>query len=205
MSHARAVAPRHRRQRASVKPSAAEVSFPIGDFLLPPTDALGRFVNIAIQAAPQVRRSAAKMVAKSEFGFETEQDVMRWAVTYGLEELGRRSENHEITGDVALLVSWNNLAKEELEKQYYMVAIDTQTTVIHALIRGGNIDKALHHAETLWQQHDRIENPYWRSVYRERYKALLDHVRQRKLMMNRASRRANARPERRKHARLGRM
>lgn len=178
MSHPRAVSPRHRHRRASTKPAEAEVSFPIGDFLIRPTDALGRHVIINVQVAPQVRRASSKLVAKNEFGFETEQDAMRWALTHGFEELARRSENKEITSDVQEMVANNNLVKEELEKMWYLQAIETQEYGIRSLVAGGHAMRAMQIAEMLWQKHDLIENPYWRGVYRTRYKGLLDYTRQ---------------------------
>lgn len=199
MSHPKAVSPRHRHRKASIKPAEAEVSFPIGDFLIRPTDALGRHVIINVQVAPQVRRASSKLVAKNEFGFETEQDAMRWALTHGFEELARRSENKEITGDVEEMVAQNRLIKEELEKMYYLQAIETQEYGIRAMVAGGHANRAMQIAEMLWQKHDKIENPYWRGVYRERYKKLLDYTRVEMARQDRAKRGV---PGSRPHAKL---
>ncbi len=177
VSHSRSIAPKHRHRRASSKPAEAEVAYPIGDFLIRPTDALGRHVIINVQVAPQVRRAASKMVAKNEFGFETEQDVTRWCLTRGLEELAKKSENTEITGDVAMMVAQNNLAKEELEQQYYLHAIAVQEKAIKTLVATGHANRAAQYAETLWRQYDKIEHPHWRGEFRKRAKLVLDYAR----------------------------
>ena len=204
MSHARSVAPRHRRRTASTKPAEAEVAFPIGDFLIRPTDALGRHVIINVQVAPQVRRASSIMIAKKEFGFETEQDVMRWCLTRGLEELAKKSENREITEDIAKMSAWNALAKDELEHQYYLSAIEVQEHVVRTLVKSGRPGRAAHHAEMLWSQHDKIEDPYWRAEFRRKVKAVLDYAREAVLQQER-DRKEALQVERRSQRRRARM
>lgn len=146
--------------------------------MIPQTDTLGRHVMLSVQAAPQVRRAASKMVQKGEFGFETEQDVLRWCITRGIEELGRRSESREITGDAALLVAHNRMAKDELEQQFYLHAIETQESSIRTLVLHGRPDRAVQLAEMMWVEYDKVENPYWRGEFRTRIKQILDWARQ---------------------------
>lgn len=171
------IAPRHRRSRVSLKPAESEPGFPLGDFLVTPTDSLGRSVQLTVVVPPIARRAASRMLAKGLFGFETEQDVWRYCITYGLADLALKSEDGEITGDVAILHNWNAFARVEMEQIQYLRGLNVQERMVRAMIQQGHARRALYLAELAWKDHDKVEDSYWRKQFRTRLKRLLDQAR----------------------------
>lgn len=117
------------------------------------------------------------MVAIGAFGFQTEQDVWRFCVSFGLDHLAAALDDGEVTTDVALLKAWDDQTKVQMEFAMYERVIRNHSAAIRTLIRGGHAAKAVEIAEAVWRQHDKIEDQYWRKVYRAQAKELLDMAR----------------------------
>ena len=171
------ISPKDRKRRPSLDPTRAEVGFPVSDFLVTSTDGLGRSISINVTIPPLTRRAATRMIARGLFGFETEADVWRYCLTRGLGDLADRAADEAITSDVALIHAWNEVAKIEMERQIYLRAIENIGNVVSMLVRTGHIAKAVDVAEHAWQEHDKLEDQYWRGVYRTRTKKVVDFAR----------------------------
>jgi hypothetical protein len=193
--HERLITPRQRHRRAAIQPSRAESALPIGEFMSPASDPMGRNVSLSITTPPLVRRHASSMVAKGMFGFQTEQDVFRWCLEKGLELLSLQARDEQVTSIMAMLHSWAVASRAELENMFYENNLRGQVYAVETLIVEGHTVKALKIAETLWEEHDRIDDIYWRGKYRKVAKGLLDRARTAQIMVDQRTK------ERRKHPR----
>lgn len=136
-----------------------------GRYQVEGSDAKGRSVNLSANFVPEVRRNIAKLVQCGEFGFETEQDAVRWSVHFGVEELGRRAKDPDVKSSIRLLQSFVELAAEQLAFQRYEVTLNSIFMVVDKLIAKGDFDKAEDVADKIHRAADSIPDPYWRRKY----------------------------------------
>lgn len=173
------LAPRHNKQAPSIQPSKAEASFPVGEYMVPASDAMGRSVTITCSAAPQTKRIASVILAKGLFGFKTQEDIWRYCIDKGLIHLSDHAKDDDIAGQAAMIVGWSRVAKHELEYSFYVNHLRSVQKALVSMINRGDGEKAKAVAEQIWREHDKLQDPYWRAKYRKMAKQILDLVRER--------------------------
>jgi hypothetical protein len=175
----RAIAPSHRQGRVSNKPSRGESEQPVGDYRTKTTDHLGRSATFTVTTRPQVRRIASKIVQRELFPFDTEQDVLRWCIDHGIEELARRAKDKEITSEFRQMNNLIRTAQHELEQDYYQKNLDVMEATCMKLLKDNHPSRAERLAELIWKNCDSIPDPYWRKYYRERSRRIMRRVAER--------------------------
>lgn len=175
----RLIRPGQRKPKASAKPSAASASYPLSDFIVPPSDAKGRSVATSIALPPAMRRVSSVVLQKNNLPFETEQDVLRWCINQGLEKLVRLVADKDVTSEYSALSNWLRAAAKQQENLTYSKDLQKIFSVVEELEKGGHIVKAVELADLVWRQCDRFEDPYWSKLYREKSKRYLDRLKRR--------------------------
>lgn len=170
------LAPGHRRKRVSAKPSRSEAPFPLGDYMIPAADPLGRSVRLSVTASPNARRVCSTLLARNLFGFQTEEDVLRWCVNHGLMELSKRSKDREVISDVSAMNTVVRAAAIQLEYASYDNVFRGIAAAIDVLISDGHYAKAEELADLAWRELDKVGDPYWRPMFREMAKKKLDEA-----------------------------
>lgn len=176
MKSDRLIRPGQRRHRLSQRPSHAEATFPIEDYVVIPHDAKGRTVSLSFSAPPEFRRAASIIRDSNTLPFQTEGDVMRWCLYFGLRELMGRTKDKEARASWALLLaevehSANQSMYATYEDKLRLISKDIAT------VSKRNPQKALALAERVWKNMDQIDDPDWRKMYREMAKRHLDRLR----------------------------
>lgn len=171
------ITPSQRRRVATAQPSRAEAANPLHDYLVPARDIHGSSVSIHLSTIPDARRAASILVAKGLFGFENEQDVMRWCVHNGLIELGRRAKDKEVVSVMNLMNSWVRTACHQLEYLKYEKTLKGIESTIDLLIASGRAVKAEQLADMVWRQVDGIDDPDWKAEFKKMVKKKLDQAR----------------------------
>jgi hypothetical protein len=141
-----------------------------------PSDPLGRSVGLAVTSPPDFRRVANTIVIRECFTFQTESDVFRWCIKYGLAELAKRARDPEVTNEASVLAGWLRVASAEDERLYYVGVLKRVETMVGKLLQQGHRDKALELAEKVWSSVDKLRDEHWREFYRKRMKSLLDRI-----------------------------
>lgn len=176
LRHDRLIRPGRRKQRVSTKPSHAGAAHPFSEYMVLPSDSQGRSASISFGAPPAFQRLAATIRDRGTMPFELSSDVFRWAVFFGLEELARRSENKEITGEFSSIQSMVATAAKEAEALAYEKKLSEIIRTIRRLAEAGHTSKAEDLASFAWINADKIEDPYWRRQYRTKAKHMLDKI-----------------------------
>lgn len=171
------IAPRHLKHRTSIQPSQSEAAFPIGEYMVPASDSLGRSLTVTAAVAPQVKRMASVILGKGLFGFKTQEDIWRYCIDRGLVHLSNQAKDDDVTSQAAIINSWVGLAREHMQYAYYLDNMREIEKSIMVVLNRGNVNKARVLAEKIFKEHDRIEDPDWRAKYRKMAKRILDRVR----------------------------
>lgn len=173
----RFISPGKRKRVVSINPANAEAAFPLGTYLVPTGDPLGRSISMSVSMAPGVRRVISAILTKRLFGFQNEPDALRWCIDNGIKELEKRAKDPSVTAAASMLDAWTSTALQQLEYLHYLDVLDGLEKAIDRLAERGHLFKAEELTTTIWQNVDRCDDPYWRKVYRDTMKKKLDEVR----------------------------
>lgn len=176
MKSDRVIRPGKRKPSVSTRPSQAGAEIPLHEYIVPPSDGKGRSVSITVSMPPSFRRMSSRLVSLKTLPFETEQDVMRWAVRYGLRYLVEHTEDKQLTTEFNQLMSWSAIAAIEQENLFYEQTLVRIFRKVKQLERYGHYGKAIEISETVWRQSDRIGDPYWCKRARGMAKGALDRM-----------------------------
>lgn len=173
------LSPSKRPNRASIRPSHATAAFPLGDYLVPTADPQGRSVSLNVSMSPSVRRIASIILAKRLFGFQNEQDVLRWCIDNGLKQLEKNAKDKNITSEVSVLNVFTTAALNQMEYAHYDNVLGSLAASIDLLMTQGHWVKAEELADLAWRNLDKLDDPYWRKRFRDRMYEKRSEVKQR--------------------------
>lgn len=174
MKRDRLVRPGHRKPPASLRPSHAGASFPLSDYIIPPSDGMGRSSTLPVAVPPSMLRLLAMIVQGQNLPFETNQDAARWALFHGLERLTVLSKDADVKGAFQAVKLMVMAAAAQKSNLYFEKQLDAIFSTVEGLEKGGHEVKAVELADKVWRGADRIDDPYWSKVYREKAKKVLD-------------------------------
>ncbi len=172
----RTVSPSRRPQRASNRPSLAHDHHSVVEYVVPTktltdkyrvetADARGRSVNFSVTMPPEFRRTVSKIVQVGEFGFETEQDCLRWCIYQGLKELQKRSGDPETHSALGLLHTFVAAAREQLAFQQHERSIRIILASADRLCSTKDYAQAEQMIEELRRKADAITDVLWRRKF----------------------------------------
>jgi hypothetical protein len=134
---------------------------PIGEYIIPPSDARGRHVNFSVSCPPEMRRIASVLLQSHKFPFETESDVLRWCVYFGLQTLTARSKDKDVGHELSQLDSWLRISVHKSEMLYYEETLNLNIGTVEDIASRGHISEALSMAEQMWRESDNLGDVYW--------------------------------------------
>lgn len=158
----------------SARPTDAETTHPVGDYMIATADVRGRSVSLSTTMVPQTRRIASIILAQRLFGFKNEADIWRWCINHGLVALEKRSKNKEITTEMVLMNSLMAFASTELERMEWERNFKATEGTIDKLIDQGHLSRARLLCDHAWKTMNQVEEPYWRTRFRVMVKTRLD-------------------------------
>lgn len=150
------------------------------DYIVPPSDSKGRSSNMSVTVPPAMQRLASIIIQTGTLPFMTVNDVARWCFYHGLIRLEAMSKDENVTGAFSQLALWVKTASVELEQKQYKDHLDRIFGIVDELETAGHSTKSIQMCEMVWQGADRVEDPYWRKVFRARAMQTLEKLKRRR-------------------------
>lgn len=116
------------------------------------------------------------LLQEKSFPFETESDIIRWCMHFGLRTLDKRKKNPNLKAEIARLDSWLSIMVEESEMMYYGGRLAAIERAVIGLARGGHTVRARQVAEKIWRESSNLSDKYWRALYVRRGSELVKRV-----------------------------
>ena len=189
----RVIKPSKRPHKSSVKPSTASATSPSHEYMVKATDTRGRTMGVSVSVSPELRRLATVILHSAKFPFETDQDVWRWCMFYGLQELSDRAKDKEVTAARIMMENWIRASAVQMEFVYYESKLKKMQEVVEALQNNGHHEKALELAEMLWKGADALEDVYWCKYYRTKSYEIVQWVKEQEKVRRKEERKAGER------------
>lgn len=156
---------KHTNRAVSTRPSEAESALPASEFLVPAQDSHGHAASINARVPPQLKRESQIIVGRRVFPFETESDLIRWCLKYGLEALVRRTKDKQICTTHQLTATWLESARHQLEMLKYGKVLDETKAIIKRLVDEGAISKARMILKNIENRIEQFDDDYWKAKY----------------------------------------
>jgi hypothetical protein len=156
---------RHTNKSISTRPSESESDLPASEFLVPVQDSHGHSAPVSARVPPQLKREAQIIVGRRVFPFETESDLVRWCLSYGLQALIKKTKDKQIVSVHSQMATWLEAARHNLEWLKYGRTLAEIKAIIKRLVDEGCIAKARTIVKRIENEIENIDDEYWRAKY----------------------------------------
>lgn len=143
------------------------------DFIVPPEAGKGKSMRVQAYIQSAHHRAMSIVVRGGLFPFQEINDVVRWCIRHGLEQLDHL-EPHQIGSVVRQASMMIRHAREEIYRHEHLAWLGTVKTAIDLLINDGEIDAAREEVKYYYEQILAMpDEPEYELRWKKRYHDML--------------------------------
>ncbi len=151
----------------SMAPLMGEHEYQASEFFVPSKDAQGHSVKVTTMVTPDTKREIQTILSRRAIPlWDTEGDLIRWCIHYGLISLMKRLKDPHIRSAHAVMTSWAEIQKEQAEETYWTGTLFPNVRRrVGQMVKNGDFIPAQRLLKLVENMVESIGDDYWRQKF----------------------------------------